>query len=249
MQAVISACQFAALTALATAAPALIQGQLPQDNSTPEQQQQFYREKRSSYPATFYAPAPCASAGIPAYAPLPALAPGPAYQVNLAPSLHHSAPIAPQGLGYGIPQYRDADEQHEMMQFSDMNQMMSEHVPKARYGYGAPAAGALSGVGGQLLAPAVAAAPSIGVFPSGSTGGCSVPLLLSCSPSVVPGRIVHTHGPQSYGAGAAVVSGAHDAYRGVDEHHDLHELQNPLEHPVVHEHLSHAAHEPLNIHQ
>lgn len=246
MQAVISACVFATLTAVGAAAPALIQGQLPQDSPTLGQQRQFYREKRSSYPAAFYAQAPCGSAGIPAYGPLPAAAP--AYQVNFAPALHHSAPIVPHGFGYGIPQYRDAEEQNEMIQFSDMGHMMSEHVPMARYGYGpvGPASiasgAALSGMGGQLLAPAVSAAPAIGVFPGGSTGGCSVPLLLSCSPSIVPGKIVHNHA-QSYGAGA---SGAHDAYRGVDEHH---ELQNSPEHPVVHEHISPSAHESLNVHQ
>lgn len=260
MQAVISACVFAVLATVAVAAPGLIQGQLPQDFPTPEQQQQFYRYIRSSYPTAYYAPAPCASAGVPAYAPLPAAAPATAYQVNLAPPLHNSAAIAPHGFGYGIPQYRDADEQHEMMQFSDMDHMISEHVPMARYGYGAPVAGpygaasagiahgaAVSGVGGQLLTPAAAAAPAIGVFPTGGTGGCSVPLLLSCSPTIVSGKIVQAHAQQSYGAGAG--AGAHDAYRGVDEHREFHELQNPLEHPMVHEHLPHAGQEPLNVHQ
>lgn len=257
MQAVISACVLAVLFTVATAAPTLIQGQLPQDSPTPEHQQQLHREKRSSYPTTYYAPAPCASAGISAYAPLPAVAPSAAYQLNLGPALHHSAGIASNGFGYGIPQYRDADEQHEMMQFSDM-----DHVPMARYGYGAPVASpyavapasiangvALSGVGGQLLAPGAAAAPSIGVFPSGSTGGCSIPLLLSCSPSIVSGKIVKAHAQQPYGAGAALATSVHDGYRGVDEHHELHEQQNALEHPVAHEHQTHVAHEALNAHQ
>lgn len=262
MKAVILACVFAILTTVVTAAPALIQGQLPQDSPIPEQQQQLYRDKRSSYPPAFYAPAPCASAGIPAYASLPAVAPAAAYQVNLAPALHHSAAITPNGFGYGIPQYRDADEQHEMMQVSDMDHMMSEHIPMARYGYGTPVASpyavapasiasgaALSGVAGQLLTPAAAAAPSIGVFPAGSTGGCSVPLLLSCSPTIVSGRIVQTHTQQPYGASAAAATSAHNGYRGVDEHREAHELQSTLEHPVAHEQLPHAAHESLNIHQ
>lgn len=256
MQAVISACVFAVLTTVAVAAPALIQGQLPQDLPTPEQQQQLYRLQRSSYPTAFYATAPCASAGIPAYAPLPAVSPATAYQLNLAPAIHHSAGIGSHGFGYGIPQYRDTEERQEMMQFSDMDHTASEHVPSARYGYGAPVAGpyaaasssiasgaVLSGAGGQLLAPAVAAAPSIGVFPSGSTGGCSIPLLLSCSPTIVSGKIVQAHGQQSYGAGAAS-AGALNSYRGVDEHH---ELQNPVEHP--HEHQPHSTHEPIDIHQ
>lgn len=261
MQAVISVCLFAVFTTMAVAAPALTQGQLPQDSPTPEQQQQLNREKRSSYPPAIYAPAPCASAGIPAYAGLPAIAPATAYQVNLAPGLHHSAAITPNSFGYGIPQYRDADE---MMQFSDMDHMMSEHVPMARYGYGAPVAGpyavaptsissgaALSGIGGQLLTQASASSPAIGVFPTGNTGGCSVPLLLSCSPTVVPGRLVHGHAQQPYGASAVAATGAHDGYRGVDEHREVLEPQNSLEHPVTHEHLveHHNAHEPLNIHQ
>lgn len=253
MKAVISACVFAVLTTVAVAAPYLIQGQLPQDLPIPEQQQPIYRQQRSSYPPAFYASAPCASAGIPAYASLPAVGPAAAYQVNLAPG--HSAAIAPHGFGYGIPQYRDADE---MMQFSDMDHTASEHVPMARYGYGAPGSGlytaasasaasgaALSGVGGQILSPAVAAAPSYGVFPTGNTGGCSIPLLLSCAPTIVPGKLVQTHGQHSYGTGAAV-AGVLNSYRGVDEHH---ELQTPLEHPVDHEHQPHATHEPLDIHQ
>ncbi|XP_049867247.1 uncharacterized protein LOC126367661 [Pectinophora gossypiella] len=162
---------------------------------------QFYREKRSSY-APYYAPAPCGAA--PAYI-------APVHHAAYAPHYGYAAP--------SLPHYRNVEDQ-EMMSFSDMDampqqmladHMMAEHVPLARYAYGAPAlpvssphyeAAAIAGLGAGAGA---ASGPAIGVFPNANVGGCSVPLLLSCSPSIRSGHIVKTQQP--YG----------EAYRGVDE--------------------------------
>lgn len=218
MKVVISSLVFAAVAiAAVVAAPTLTEGQLPEAGPVGHQ---IVREKRSSYGVPYLAPAPCASAS---YSAIP-----PSYHAG---PVQHAA-YAPHGYGYGAPQYREVDEEQEMMSFSDMDAFMSEHVPMARYGYqapavahygggvaalgaGVPAVAGLGGIAGHLVAPS-ASGPVFGVFPNAKTGGCSVPLLLSCSPTVVPGRIVN---------GQPQYAQAHDAYRGVDEqmHHQLHE--------------------------
>lgn len=163
------------------------------------------REKRSSYGAVYSPPCAAQVPLLPHLAPsygLPGLASHGSYGYNP----HAGYPP----VGYG-PHYRADDqmsEDGEMMSFSDM-----DHVSMARsYGYGAPAAqhGGY-GAGG--------AGPAVGVFPNAHVSGCNVPLLLSCSPSVVPGRIV-SHG--GYGGGVSVVAAGAGAgaggYRGADEH-------------------------------
>lgn len=204
--------------------------------------QEHVREKRSSYgsqpygsPAygAQYAVSPCGAS-----API-ALGPATGYHLNVAP-VHHQA-YQQQNYGY-IPQYRtDMADEQEMMSFSDMDPHTSEHMPMARYGYGAQVAaphyggagvgglvglGSLAGVGHLSTQ---AAGPAYGIFPGVSTGGCNVPLLLSCSPSISAGKIVKTH-PQGYYAAAA----APNAYRGVDEQSH-----------VEHEHHEEATHEQL----
>ncbi|XP_041977847.1 uncharacterized protein LOC121732118 [Aricia agestis] len=93
-----------------------------------------------------------------------------------------SVPYATYGHGYATPYaypympgrvYR-ADEEQETMSFSDADQM--ESMPRS---YEAP-----SGL-------------AYGVFPNANTGGCGMPLLVSCSPNVVQGRLVKAE-PHSY---------------------------------------------------
>ncbi|KAJ2952953.1 hypothetical protein O0L34_g7326 [Tuta absoluta] len=190
-----------------------------------QEYEQYLRDRRSSYPGAYYAPPPCAAAA-PLYHPAP---------LHIAP-IHHAPAYPPAIPAYGgYPQYRDTEE-GEMMGFSDMDQMqdMSQqfeqqqfsHMPMGRYAYGAPAplpvlpayggaaasaAAALAGINAAAAA-AAPAGPAIGVFPNANVGGCSVPLLLSCSPSIKSGHIVKQH-YGSYGG---------DSYRGVDDH-QLHE--------------------------
>ncbi|CAH2241236.1 jg3299 [Pararge aegeria aegeria] len=52
------------------------------------------------------------------------------------------------------------------------------HHATARYGSGLPMTGASPG--------------AVGLFPNANTGGCGIPLMLSCSPSVVPGTLAKT---------------------------------------------------------
>ncbi|KAJ2952955.1 hypothetical protein O0L34_g7328 [Tuta absoluta] len=80
------------------------------------------------------------------------------------------------------------------------------------------------GAYGAYGAPAGASAGSgpgaVGVFPGASVGNCAVPLLLSCSPSVVPGTLAHA---PAYPAAHAPAYPAPHAYRsanGLDHFHN-----------------------------
>ncbi|KAM3963090.1 uncharacterized protein ACR2FA_002855 [Aphomia sociella] len=257
---VVSVYTFAAVTLMVSAAPTLNEDVITQQPGNAElnsQQPQFVREKRSQYPVYGggYS-APCggaAVAALPAVAPIPAVAPA-GYQLNMGPVHAGYGYGAPHSYGYGAPHYRsDEFGADQDTFFPDMEHMMSDHVPMARYGgyggYGPSAAhvGGMSGIAGLgQLAPAAPAGPAFGVFPNANVGGCNVPLLLSCSPSIVPGRLVKSQG---YGGGyGAPVAGPVNAYRGVDESHLEHEDQH--EEPENHEHLSVAndSH-PTNTHQ
>lgn len=228
MKVVISACVFVTVAALASAAVIPLSEQ-PQVAPAPTPQEHL-REKRSSYgsPAygAQYAVSPCGASS-----PI-ALSPSTGYHFNVAP-IHHQA-YPQQSYGY-IPQYRtEMSDEQEMMSFSDMEPHMSEHIPMARYGYAPVAAphyggGGVTGLAGVGHLAAPAAGPAYGVFPGVSTGGCNVPLLLSCSPSISAGKIVKTHPQGYYGAAAPI------AYRGVDD--QVH---------TEHEHHEEAAHEQLS---
>ncbi|XP_035436582.2 uncharacterized protein LOC118266990 [Spodoptera frugiperda] len=89
-----------------------------------------------------------------------------------------------------LPHMRDAMEGFE-----------SEHTfhwqpthESARTAYGS----ALS----SSISPSGLASGAVGVFPNANVGGCGIPLLLSCSPSVVSGSLAKAHsaGPSSYSA-------------------------------------------------
>lgn len=197
--------------------------------------EQLLRGKRSSYGAV-YSP-PCAAAQTSYLAPgygIPSLAQHSSYGYN-----QHAA--YPGVASYGGPHYRADDqfsEDGEMMSFSDM-----DHMAMARsYGYDAPAAQ----YGGHVYGPSVSSGPAVGVFPNAHASGCNVPLLLSCSPSIVAGKIVHQqgYGGSSYGVVPASGAGA-IGYRGVDErmnkegpaveaHHEEHDMQHHEQHMQPH---------------
>lgn len=67
------------------------------------------------------------------------------------------------------------------------------------YGLSGPVPGA---IGGSIGAAAAGSGGpgAIGIFPNANIGGCAIPLLLSCSPSVVPGSLAKSH--SGYGAPA-----------------------------------------------
>ncbi|KAM3963091.1 uncharacterized protein ACR2FA_002856 [Aphomia sociella] len=54
---------------------------------------------------------------------------------------------------------------------------------------------------------------AVGVFPNANVGGCAIPLLLSCSPSVVPGHLAKSGYGHDSGYGGSV-----PAYRANEEH-------------------------------
>ncbi|XP_063359307.1 uncharacterized protein LOC134648730 [Cydia amplana] len=188
---------------------------------------------------------PCAAVGgyhhaIPAYHA----------QQSYGPVGYGHAHIGGYGGGYGGPHYRademeeNANEEPETMSFSEMEP--SENAPEARYvplggSYAAPHASSYGAIG--------AASPgAVGVFPGAHVSGCNVPLLLSCSPSIVPGRIV-SHGSSygshaAYGSSAIVGAGAGaGAYRSDSEAtHDL----TPSEQPAAEPHTT-TVHEAANI--
>lgn len=245
MKVVISVCTFAAAVLAVAGAPAF------QNVFFPDPSGIVFRDRRSAYGGAYASP--CG-------AQLP-LGPAGGYQLSPVHAGYgygggHAAYAAAPSYGYAAPHYR-ADEagETEILNFSDMEPGMTEHMPMARYGgYGAAVAPAApvahaGGYGGQL-APAVASGPAYGVFPNANVGGCNVPLLLSCSPSIVPGRLVKSSGYGGGYGGGAVVAAAGNAYRGVDDqiHQDLHEehAEEMTSHDST-EHVSDTTH--TDVHQ
>lgn len=83
-------------------------------------------------------------------------------------------------------------------------QMGAARGAYAPYGLGA-GVGAIGAIGANIGGPVLSGGSSggtgaIGIFPHAKTGGCAIPLLLSCSPSVVPGNLAKGH--SGYGASA-----------------------------------------------
>lgn len=243
-------CIFGAVAVLVKAAPSLYQGVEPEisEGTMLEVQPEIVRDKRSQYgPSLPSYGAPCG--GGYAVAPLP-LAPLPAPASYLPISHGYGASHGYGGYGGG-PHYRadDMGDDHEPA-MSEMDGMMSEHFPMARYGGGGygplPAVHGLGGYGSGL-----GGGPAYGVFPNANVGGCNVPLLLSCSPSIVPGRLVKSgYGGGGYGAGSV---GPVNAYRGVESGHpELHEEQiHSEDHEATHEQLAavNESSHPTSSHQ
>lgn len=237
MKITLVSCVAAVLLALVQAAPTP-DVEKPKEETAPVEEivsrskRSHYGQPGGGYHPVQYAPQCAASAPVP-------------YSLNVGPSLHGGAagyglgpslhgPAAGYGLsplsghggigygGYGLHRYRseDFDEQDAF----DMEG--SDHIPMMRSYGGYESAGpglhiGHAGLGGLAVggfgAPAAPAGPAYGVFPS-SGKACDVPLLLSCAPSIVPGRLVSHH----YGPGAAA-----PAYRGSE--HEMKEA-HPEEH-------------------
>ncbi|KAG6452721.1 hypothetical protein O3G_MSEX007749 [Manduca sexta] len=190
--------------------------------------QDLFRDKRSEYGIQYVSP--CAAAAAAASLP------------PFGPPYHHDVPIhggyVVPHYGYGGPHYRSVEplEEQELHGFSDVDHITQDHMPMARYGaYGTAPAHI-----GPMPIPAPGPA-AYGVFPNANSGGCNVPLLFSCSPSIVQGRIVqaqpHQHVSSPFDASA-------NLYRVVmDPHMGAHE--NGQE-EAAHDHTG-ATHEPSHI--
>ncbi|XP_026757820.2 LIM domain-containing protein A-like [Galleria mellonella] len=82
-----------------------------------------------------------------------------------------------------------------------------------RSAYG-PAYGGSGGSGGlNIAASGGAGSSAVGVFPNANVGGCAIPLLLSCSPSVVPGSLTKSGYDSDSGYASSM-----PAYRANEEH-------------------------------
>lgn len=183
---------------------------LPDTKGSLRNGQDYFRDKRSQY-GTYYT-SPCGGASS---APIPTY-PSAGY--------HGQAP-AQAGYGtnyvYGGPHYRLADPAEfdpEMLGYSDMDQYMQHmqhmhQMPMARHeNYEAPI------IHNSMSAPTAASpATAFGVFPNVNVGGCSVPLLFSCTPSVVQGKILNAQ-PQHENQG--------NSYRIVEPSSEVSEDEN-----------------------
>ncbi|XP_021185027.3 uncharacterized protein LOC110372558 [Helicoverpa armigera] len=243
---------FAVVALTVSGAPTYSEGNQPR---YVQQMEEYPRDRRSHYAAQLVSP--CAAANsiqVPVSSvPVAAFA-SPSYQAYSVPQ-----------YGYAVPHYRSVDEQleSELLGFSDMDQGMQGHMPAARLGgYGAVSSGGVSpglsaaSLGGRILTQATSGT-ALGVFPNANVGGCSVPLLFSCSPSIVSGHMAESHGLASaYGGavgavGAAGAVGGASSYRLVDEamqqavdsheHHDEDLLTN--EHISQNHETSHITHQ------
>uniref|UniRef100_A0A2A4K1I0 VM domain-containing protein n=1 Tax=Heliothis virescens TaxID=7102 RepID=A0A2A4K1I0_HELVI len=238
---------FAVVALTVAGAPAYSEGNQPRYVNQ-QHMEEYPRDRRSHYAAQLVSP--CAAANsiqVPVSSvPVAAFA-APSYQAYSVPQ-----------YGYAVPHYRSVDEQleSELLGFSDMDQSMQGHMPAARLGgYGAVSSGGvspgLSAAGGRILTQATSGT-ALGVFPNANVGGCSVPLLFSCSPSIVSGHMAESHGhvASAYG-GAVSAAGAASSYRLVDEamqqavdsheQHDEDMLTN--EHISQNHESSHIAHQ------
>ncbi|KAJ8722567.1 hypothetical protein PYW07_003747 [Mythimna separata] len=250
MKSIVFSGVFAAIVLSVAGAPTF-EGEQPRYVNK-QQVEEFLRERRAPYLPTYVSP--CASAStvqVPVSSVPVAAFSAPSYQGYAA---------VPQ-YGYGSPHYRTVDEaESELLGFSDMD--THGHVPMARLGgYGNSgisgisgisglSAGALSAGGSRVLTQATSGT-ALGVFPNANVGGCSVPLLFSCSPTIVPGHIVESqaHGASAYSGAAAIgtsgASSSGDSYRLVDEpaQHEQHEQQELLTHEHMSQDSTHATHQ------
>lgn len=190
--------------------------------------QEVHRTKRSSYGNLYMSPcaAAAASAQVPAYTP--AISSSASYSAAgqaASPYSYSQAyqipshQVASSYYNHGRPYYRSEEEldtDQEIMDFSDMNHAGAAHMPMARmssYSYAAAPVAQVVAAGGNQ---GQAAGQIVGLFPNANAGGCSVPLLVSCSPSIVQGQIVKA---RPYGSGSPTQG---NSYRVVDDqiHHE-----------------------------
>ncbi|KAF9421873.1 hypothetical protein HW555_002313 [Spodoptera exigua] len=218
MKAVLLSGVFAIVVLMVAGAPATTEAEL-QQTMTEQQMEDFLRERRTPYHGQVVSS--CGHLPTTSYG-------GESYNHGYLP---HSVPH------YGYPSHYRTVEDPEMMQFSDMDHFMAGqmtgHVPMARLGgYGAAASvSPIAGIGGRVLSQA-GAGTALGLFPNANVGGCGVPLLFSCSPSIVSGQLVQSAAAQSHAAPA--YSAPTNSYRMVDE---------PVQHRTLEQHEDLLSHE------
>lgn len=126
------------------------------------------------------------------------------------------APLAPVTFFALTPQAAAAPGNLHYRQNEHMEHQQARADEHARSYYDSTAAAAsasLAAASTAIAAGAGAAGPTVGLFPNAKVGGCAVPLLLSCAPSVVSGHLAHqgsyvAPAASSYGASSATASAA-----------------------------------------
>ncbi|XP_045782687.1 uncharacterized protein LOC123879155 [Maniola jurtina] len=174
-----------------------------------------------------YTITPCAAA---AAASMPvARSPEMEYANFVPPEARYYAPSAYDyaNSGYAGNMYR-AEDPREMLRYSDTNFL--EQMPTARFTLrSAPSAYAplntpnIGLVNSQYnVHTGSSASAAYGVFPNANVGNCNVPLLFSCTPTVVTGQMVKPEtqiygSPTTYSSSAGPHSNGYSS--GVDGHY------------------------------
>lgn len=170
---------------------------------------------------------PCAAAAA-AAANIPAARTPEAF-TNFAPEARYYMPSALDFANsrYAENMFRMDDpysDNREMMRYSDTNFMDQMSAGRLDWQRTAPASYGSSYTGnlnGHYTSPGYSG-PAYGIFPNANPKPCNVPLLFTCSPSVVTGHMVRPES-QVYGSPVSISSGIQglsshaEAYRGVDE--------------------------------
>lgn len=157
---------------------------------------------------TFGSPSygPSVAVNLPSYGPSVGVSAGYGAAANSygAPAGSSYGPSAPVSVSYGS----SAPAGHSYGPSVAASVPSVSYAPSHSYGSSASSYGSGVGSGSSVsinLAGSGGQSGAVGVFPNARIGGCAVPLLLSCSPSVVSGSLAKVHPSysspaQSYGA-------------------------------------------------
>lgn len=152
---------------------------------------------------------------------------------SYGPSVAISAPsygpsnIVSGGYGAAAPNYGPsvAASSHVPVSYGvNLAAPSASYAPSHSYGAASSYGSGLGGPSGSGISVNLGGSgPSgaVGVFPNARLGGCAVPLLLSCSPSVVSGNLANVHpsyGSQAASYGAAVGPGSYKANEQLSSH-------------------------------
>ncbi|XP_046964579.1 uncharacterized protein LOC124533393 [Vanessa cardui] len=195
-------------------------------------QADYQRDKRLNN--AFYAVSPCAAASA-SNTQLASFVPEVTYQSNIA-STHPRYFTSDYGHpDYPAYWYRAEDaykDDREIMRYSDSEFMdqtqMSNMFRSAPSAYMAMNHANIDGLNGQVMNPVRTA-----VFQNANVDGCNIPLLFSCSPSIVTGRIVNPE--TSFGYDPTPVTGKPtDPYGSAGHYlHAIHGEQTAKDHSSI----------------
>ncbi|XP_059057174.1 uncharacterized protein LOC131850827 [Achroia grisella] len=141
---------------------------------------------------------------------------GGGHHIHSHPLKSHLAPINEMrdANSVDMDNFMQPTLQMNMADFMGKSALENMHQWTHKEDGGRSAYGPVYGSSGlNLAASGTSGSGAIGVFPNANVGGCAIPLLLSCSPSVVPGSLTKS----SYGHETSY-GGNIPAYRGNEEH-------------------------------